>query len=77
MEQATEAITAGSEEGLSDRQNLASYLASGSYEEFSRQLVARQREEDLSDKDIEKLTEEYQDDMNNAFYPTWVCRGIR
>ena len=76
MEQATEAITAGSEEGLSDRQNLASYLASGSYEEFSRQLVARQREEDLSDKDIEKLTEEYQDDMNNAFIQLGSVGGL-
>lgn len=76
MEQATEAITTGSEEGLSDRQNLASYLASGSYEEFSRQLVARQREEDLSSKDIEKLTEEYQNDMNNAFVQLGSVGGL-
>lgn len=76
MEQATEAIATGSEEGLSDRQNLASYLASGSYEEFSRQLVARQREEDLSDKDIEKLTEEYQNDMNNAFVQLGSVGGL-
>ena len=76
MEQAADAIATGSEEGLSDRQNLASYLASGSYEEFSRQLVARQREEDLSDKDIEKLTEEYQNDMNNAFVQLGSVGGL-
>ena len=76
MEQAADAIATGSEEGLSDRQNLASYLASGSYEEFSRQLVARQREEDLSDKDIEKLTEEYQNDMNNAFIQLGSVGGL-
>ena len=66
-EQSASAILEGAEEGSQSRQELSAYLVRGSFNEFTKELIRKQKESDLSDKDIERLTNQYQADMNDAF----------
>lgn len=66
-EQSAAAIAEGAEESSQSRQELAAYITRGSFNDFTEELVARQRKKNLSDKEIKKLTNQYQADMNDAF----------
>ena len=66
-EQSASAILEGAEEGSQKRQELSAYLVRGSFNEFTKELIRKQKESDLSNKDIDRLTNQYQADMNDAF----------